>query len=115
MVTTPRVTSALLVNALMRMVTGDGGFGAVLAKGDETSGGILLEMREKGRFAGHYERFSGLDVRTTWQAAGPPGAENIEENQSYIDRRRSRDPDLWLVELDVPDVQRFIAGLSSLD
>jgi hypothetical protein len=111
----PRVASALLVNALIRMSARDGGFGAVLARGDETSGAILLEMRQKGQFAGHFERISSLSGGTTWQPAGPGAPENPEENQAYTNRRRSRDPDLWLVELDVPDVERFIVGLSSLD
>ena len=26
----------------------------------------------------------------------------------YIERRKSRDPDIWVIELDIPNAERFI-------
>lgn len=110
-----RLASGVLVNALSRLCASEGGYAAVLRHGDDQAGAILLEMREKGGFAGYFERFRDTAGLLFWQRIGPDARQNIEQNQDYIVRRRASDPDLWVVELDVPDVQRFIAGLSSLD
>jgi hypothetical protein len=31
---------------------------------------------------------------------------------AWLERRRARDPDLWIVELDIPNAQRFAAETS---
>jgi hypothetical protein len=110
-----RLASGVLASALARLCAREGGFAAVLRHGDDQAGAILLEMREKGRFAGYFERFRDLKGSLSWQRSGPDDLENILQNQDYVLRRQSMDPDIWVIELDVPDVQRFIAGLSSLD
>jgi hypothetical protein len=37
--------------------------------------------------------------------------EKKSEFSEYLDRRRLRDPDLWLIEVDVADEERLIAAL----
>jgi len=103
-----RLTSAVLVNALVRRANREGGFAAILFKGDEISGAVLLQCLEKGRFFGLFERMPMLDGGTRWQRTGPQGAENINEIGKYLARRRANDPDLWAVELDIADAERFI-------
>jgi hypothetical protein len=109
----PRVTSRILVNALVRLANQTGGFAAVMAKGDETAGSIILQVLEKGEFFGLYERMPDISGRSLWQQIGAQNVENERKNLDYMERRRVRDPDLWLLELDVPDAERFIVGLSS--
>ncbi|MFZ4747332.1 MAG: DUF1491 family protein, partial [Sphingomonas sp.] len=31
---------------------------------------------------------------------------------AWLERRREHDPDLWIVELDIPNAQRFVAEMS---
>jgi hypothetical protein len=38
--------------------------------------------------------------------------ENVEEFRAYLARRTARDPDCWLVELDIANAERLIAGLT---
>jgi hypothetical protein len=105
----PRLTSRMTVDALFRRAATEGGFGSVLAHGDDGAGGILLLCRERGRVRSLLERGSDLDGNTQWLRCGPQDAESDSELDAYIQRRRDRDRDLWLIELDIPDAERFIA------
>jgi hypothetical protein len=103
------LASKLLVSALIRTVESAGGGGMILKKGDETAGSLLIQMLEKGRASGLYERVLTATGAYGWDKVGPQDVENIGESDAYILRRTGRDPDLWVVELSVPDVARFIA------
>lgn len=103
-----RLTSAMLASALIRRANQQGGFAAILSKGDEISGAILVQALERGRFSGLFERSLGLDGIYEWRRTGPQGPENIDEIGKYLARRRATDPDLWIVELDIADAERFI-------
>ena len=105
---TPRAASGLLVSALLRAAGRDGGFAAVLARGDQQAGGIVLVIRERGTLAALRERHG-----QEWRIAGPAILEE-DTVEEYCRRARSRDPDLWLAELDVPAAQRFIDALPGL-
>lgn len=92
----------------MRFANQVGGFAAVIAKGDPTSGSILVQILEKGQFFGLYERLLDPSGQYLWDRIGPQVIENKDEIPEYFSRRKSRDPDLWLIELDVPDAERFV-------
>ena len=105
---TARLTSAMLVSALIRRVSAEGGNAAVLAKGDVTAGTILLICMEKGVVQSVRERILDMTGRYNWTAVGPAEPDALND---YLDRRRARDADLWLVELDVANAERFAADL----
>ena len=107
--TEARLTSAVLSSAFLRLANQAGGFAAVIAKGDPTSGALLVQILEKGTFFGLYERLLDPSGQYLWSRNGLQGVENKDEIPEYFARRKSRDPDLWLIELDVPDAERFIA------
>jgi hypothetical protein len=110
-----RLGSSLLVNALLRLAGGEGGFGAVLAKGDADAGAITVILAERGERRMILERVVGPDGLYSWQEVGNRAAANEEELAKFLERRRRIDPDLWLIELDVASAQRFadeMAGLS---
>lgn len=111
----PRLTSAMLVSALVRRVSGDGGAAVVAAKGDATSGSILLICLEKGQFTAFRERILRADGSYGWEAVGPAAESPPGESESWLERRRQRDPDLWIVELDIPNAERFAAEISGDD
>jgi hypothetical protein len=106
---TPRLTSRMTVDALMRRVRGEGGFATVLARGDDMAGAILLLCADRGAVTSLLERTVDLDGRYRWTPCGPQDVESESERDSYIARRRARDPDLWLIELDIADAERFAA------
>ena len=112
---TPRLTSALLVGALTRRAEAEGGFAAVLAKGDPTAGAILVILTERGANQRILERVLQRDGRYVWQETGRQDPENKEEFVSLVERRRQYDPDLWVLELDIPSPERFAAEMNLSD
>jgi hypothetical protein len=109
----PRLTSSLLVGALIRKAESEGGFAAVLAKGDPTSGSILVMLTERGGPPRIYERILKPDGGYGWDQAVLPPESGSSPLKEFIARRRRFDPDLWLVELDIPVMERFADELTA--
>jgi hypothetical protein len=99
-----RLPSGVLVSALLRRVNDAGGFGAVLAKGDAQGGAILVVAIDRGALPRLLERGIGADGRTALIDSTPS-----EDLDGYWRRRRSSDPDLWVIEVDVAAAERFAA------
>lgn len=106
---TARVTSAVMASALIRRVNAEGGSAMMLAKGDATSGGILLLLLEKGTNPRFVERGIGPDGQPALLPSGPAVLEGDTAATSYWQRRRERDSDLWVIELDIASAERFAA------
>lgn len=104
----PRLASGLLVNAMVRRVNAAGGSAMVLARGNAEAGAILVMTLERGGNPRFFERGVGPDGRPALIASGPESTDDAAAAE-YWRRRRSRDPDLWVVELDVADAERFAA------
>lgn len=103
---TPRLTSAMLASALIRRVNAAGGNATILSRGDPETGAMLLICMEKGVVTSVRERLLVADGRYAWEAVGPADA---AQTDAYLERRRARDRDLWLIELDIADAERFAA------
>ena len=97
----------MLVGQLIRRVQAAGGFATVLRKGDPISGMILIQTLEKGEETGLFERVVGLDDRAQLVPAGQVHWGKTEEMAQYIARRVRSDPDIWIIELDIPEAERF--------
>lgn len=80
----------------------------VLAKGEEESGAILILATERGESPVFWERGIGPDGQLQLIRAGGEMADG-EAVTAYWQRRRTRDPDLWVVELDIARAERFAA------
>lgn len=104
-----RLTAAIMASSLIRRTQIEGGSAVVVCKGDPTSGAILVLCLEKGRNSALCERLLTPQGTYGWQRTGPQDIDNIEEVSRYIERRTSRDPDLWVLELDIPNAERLIA------
>jgi hypothetical protein len=104
-----RLDTQTLVSALIRRVGAAGGFATVLHKGDPVGGIILVQLLDRGRFGTLLERMTDLSGRQTLVACGPKHDSQDTEILDYISKRKRSDPDLWLVELDVADGERFAA------
>jgi len=104
-----RLTSAVLVSALVRRVNQEGGSAMILARGDATAGAILLLTYDRGTNPRFLERGLGPDGSPALLPSGPSEIADEGEIASYWQRRRSRDSDLWVVELDIAEAERFAA------
>ncbi|PHR21763.1 MAG: hypothetical protein COA41_01260 [Sphingopyxis sp.] len=107
----PRLSAEMKVKTLLRMVNQNGGFGTVLKKGDRISGAILIQCVEKGGNPRLLENMPSLDGRPNWQTIWPQSIDNKRELTDYLAQRFRFDPDMWLIELDIPDAERLIAQM----
>jgi hypothetical protein len=107
-----RLQSSVMVGALKRLAENEGGFAAILAKGDSRAGAILVILAEKGRKLRMLERSLLPDGRYAWADVGSQTIENEDQNRLFLDRRRKVDPDLWIIELDIASAERFAAEMN---
>ncbi len=103
-----RLPAHLEVAGLIRAVEAAGGFATVIAKGERDAGTLLVICCENGRAAAAYERMPQADGTRVWTLIRTQDVENPQDFWDYCDRRKRQDGDLWIVELDVPDGERFI-------
>jgi hypothetical protein len=111
-----RLATSVLVGGLMRKAETEGGFAAVLAKGDPTAGAIIVVLLERGGLELILERILQADGAYKWQSVGGQVVEDINKKQdvpAFVARRRRFDPDLWVIELDIPSAERFAAEMNS--
>jgi hypothetical protein len=111
---TPRLASSVLVSALIRRAEAEGGFAAVLARGDVNAGSIVLVLLEKGRNPRIFERILQADGEYGWVPSATRPSGESEEVPDFIARRRRFDPDLWVLELDIPSVERFADEMNAI-
>lgn len=104
-----RLPSKILVSALLRRVNQAGGFASVLARGEEMGGVILVQTLEKGRFSGFFERMVDFDGVARLVSCGPAAGSESDVVGDYVQRRCTSDPDIWVIELDIADAERFAA------
>lgn len=110
----PRLASRILASALLRLAERAGGFGAVLAKGDPESGALTVILAERGERRLVLERAAAMDGTSCWVSIGDRAAGNDSEFAKFLEKRRRIDPDLWLIELDVPSAERFADEMALL-
>src|SRR3546814_5704409 len=75
----PRLSSSVFVTALMRRTESEGGYAALLAKGDPTAGAVLVVLAEGGRKLRLMERLLQPTGDYPWQEAVGEAAENDDE------------------------------------
>jgi hypothetical protein len=108
-VTEPRVSASIEVAGLIRRVEADGDHAAVLRRGDKERGSLLIVIRSRGRYVISLERSLGPSGRYGWVATGPADSESEEKLAEFLQKRATFDQDLWIVELDIAQPERFVA------
>jgi hypothetical protein len=103
-----RIPAHLEVTGLIRAVEVDGGFATVIAKGERDAGTLLVVCCDKDRACAAYERMPQPGGGRAWVLSRTQDTENPKEFWDYCDRRKRQDSDLWIVELDIPNGERFI-------
>jgi hypothetical protein len=104
----PRLPAYLEVAGLVRSVLSQGGFAAVLGKGEREAGTILIVTTQNGRNSRVFERMPQIDGSRTWSCSKQQDPDNPQDFNEYLNRRKYQDPDLWIVELDIANAERFI-------
>lgn len=110
--TDDRLPSALEAAALRRKVEADGGTAVIVHRGDVDRGSLVLIVSHRGDEWALVERMIGSDGGYRWTSRFGSSGNNSSLAESALKRVRF-DPDMWLIELDVPDPERFIAQLTA--
>lgn len=108
----PRLSAEMTVQSLIRKIGQEGGFGTVIQRGDRISGAILILCVENGANLKVLEKMPTLDGPAQWQRIWPQDTEKKEGIEDYLARRKRYDPDLWLIELDIPEAERLVAEMT---
>jgi hypothetical protein len=108
-----RLPSALEASAIVRRAAAQGDFATVLRKGDADRGALLLVITSRGRHVACLERMFAMDGTDRWNAVGPAESPGSKELADFLARRTRFDEDLWLIELDIAQPERFIAETTS--
>jgi hypothetical protein len=104
-----RLPAHLEAAGLLRHAESQGGFGMIVRKGDPDRGALLLLIANRGEHQACMERALGPDGRYGWQIVGPGVAATGAELADWSQERVTFDSDIWLIELDIPLPERFIA------
>jgi hypothetical protein len=105
--TEPRLASHIEVAAFIKRANASGDFATVIRKGDAISGAIVLIGILRGQNPTLYERFPTLDGPAKWKHTGGEDMDTQQKISEYCNRRAARDPDLWILELDVAEPERL--------
>ena len=84
-----------------------------MRKGDEERGSLLLFVSRRGAHLATLERILNIDGTYTWQEVGPGESAGSAEIADFLARRTRFDEDIWAIELDIADPERFIAETTS--
>lgn len=103
-----RLPAHLEVAGMLRAVQTAGGFAAVLKKGERDAGTILVVCAEHGQKRRLFERMPRADGSREWIESRSEHAENKDNFDEYLSRRGAQDPELWIIELDIVNGERFI-------
>lgn len=79
-----------------------GDFATVLHRGDDVAGSVILVHRDRAGNQSARSRAIGPDG-TNWRV-GASG----DSVDAWVARQRGYDPDMWVIELDTPDLARFV-------
>lgn len=104
-----RLSASLWVDALVRRANVSAASAYIVARGDPERGDVLVKVATLNGQARLYRPSIDMEGRRIFldlmvQGIGP----DESEIDAYIARERSRDPDVWVVEIEDRDGRHFI-------
>jgi hypothetical protein len=111
--TEPRLASSVQVSAFIRLAQAEGDFATVLRKGDPVAGAIMLIGLIRSGSPVLFERFPSFGGGSPWQQVSSEAVENEADITAIWQKRAARDPDLWVIELNVASIERLALLLTA--
>ena len=96
----PRPRADLWASAYVRMCRAEGAAAYVIQKGDPTAGIILIRINALDGTSLVLSPARGIDGTRIWLPASKEGFCPDSDCEDYLSRARSRDPDLWIIEVE---------------
>ena len=100
----PRLKTAIWASMAVRRADQLGRSGMVLRRGDADAGGVLAVLRNRAGAIVVLSQVRRMDGAAAWMRA--TGSEPVDQEaaDAYVARQVGRDPDLWVLEFDAPDL-----------
>lgn len=99
-----KVKAGLWAQMAIRLGGANGRSAMVLRKGDPDSGGILCLLRADAARCCVLAQVRDGEGRAAWMRGTGPAPVPEPEAEAYIARQVQRDPDLWVLEFESPDL-----------
>jgi hypothetical protein len=96
----PRLKSKVWIQSLIRRCDLAAISAAVVARGDDDAGAILLKFNDRDSGCSVLAQVRGPDGELVWMRATGPAPVAEVDAEAYIERQRRRDPDLWVIEIE---------------
>ena len=102
--TEPRLKAGIRASAALRRAHQEGRSGMVLRRGDDDAGGILVVLRDRiGRMV-VLAQARTPEGEAAWMRGTGEAPVDQAAADAYVARQVGRDPDLWVLEIDGPDL-----------
>jgi hypothetical protein len=108
-----RLAAQVEAASIVRRAEAAGDFAMILRKGDPDRGSLLLVVSSRGRHLACLERVLDIGGGYRWQRVGPDESASSADIRDFLAKRARFDEDLWAIELDIADAERFIAETTS--
>jgi hypothetical protein len=98
-----RIKAGIWVSMALRLADMAGRSGAVLRRGDADSGGVLCVLRGREGLV-VLSQVRDAEGREAWLRGSGVAPVGEAAADAYVDRQLKRDPDLWVLEFEAPDL-----------
>lgn len=104
----PRLKAGLWVKAWLRRCQVEGAFAAVVHKGDEDAGAVILIINYLNGTAMALGQVTQMDGSRAWRLLLGEDPVPEAEVTALVARERDRDRDLWVIEVEDPEGRTFL-------
>lgn len=104
----PRLKTEIWVSALLKRCFAGGAFAAVVRRGDNTSGTVLIKVNQLNGSTCVLTLARQVSGAGIWMRGTGPEAVDEPVADAYINRSVSFDPDLWVIEIEDRDGRHFL-------
>ncbi len=105
---TPKLKTSIWVQALIRRAEVNGASAFVARKGEPDSGAVIVKVSPLNGQACVWSSSYGRDGERRWMRATGDAFVADADAEAYIQRSRSRDADLWVIEIEDREGRDFL-------
>ena len=106
--TEPRLKTTIWVAALIRRAQLSGASAFVARKGEPDSGAVIVKIALLNGTARVWSSSYGREGQRRWMRATGADVVADADAEAYVARARSRDSDLWVIEIEDKDGRDFL-------
>ncbi|MCW5731294.1 MAG: DUF1491 family protein [Alphaproteobacteria bacterium] len=103
----PRLRTGIWVQALIWRCGQQGVAATVARRGDPDAGAVLLKINRRGASFAVLTQARARDGALGWTACITGGTDEASAD-AYLARQVQRDPDLWIIEIEDAEAERFL-------